>query len=368
MRGTLNVKLTDDVSNGYVVADAVRIVEVASTSSTEPIVTDDSDSGYAETGSNWQTVTANSAYQGEYRSAVAGTGQNTASWAFSDLPAGRYNIYATWSAAQNLATNAPFTIYDNNNVVGTQQVNQQVAPSGVTDDGQVWQLVGSYWIGNGEMRVELSDDANGAVAADAIRITDPTTLYWDPDHNNANNYTSGSGLGCNASGVWNTTDANWCDQSGTYHVWNNNNGDTAVFWGTTGTVTIASGVTAGSINFKTTGYTVAPYDQTSSLSLTGSSHLISVDSGLTATISTPIGGSYGPTKTGSGTLVLSGTNTYTGTTSVSGGVLNIKNSNALGDPSAGTTISSGATLELQNGTNGSINIGNESLSLSPPLY
>jgi len=73
-----------------------------------------------------------------------------------------------------------------------------------------------------------------------------------------------------------------------------------------------------------------------------------------------IGGAYTLTKAGAGTMVLSGANSNSGTTTVSAGVLNIRNGSALGDTVAGTTVSSGAALELQGG----IAVGNESLSLN----
>ena len=51
---------------------------------------------------------------------------------------------------------------------------------------------------------------------------------------------------------------------------------------------------------------------------------IDVDSGDTLTISSPIAGSFGITKTGAGTLVLNGAhNTYSGTTTVNAGVLQV---------------------------------------------
>jgi fibronectin-binding autotransporter adhesin len=53
------------------------------------------------------------------------------------------------------------------------------------------------------------------------------------------------------------------------------------------------------------------------------------------------------TKTGSGRWILDGTNTYTGVTNVSNGVLNIQSVAALGSTSAGTVVASGATLQVQ---------------------
>lgn len=53
------------------------------------------------------------------------------------------------------------------------------------------------------------------------------------------------------------------------------------------------------------------------------------------------------TKDGAGTLTLSAANTYSGTTSVSAGVLNVQNSSALGTSSG--TVAAGAELQLQGG-------------------
>jgi autotransporter-associated beta strand protein len=55
------------------------------------------------------------------------------------------------------------------------------------------------------------------------------------------------------------------------------------------------------------------------------------------------------TKSGAGTQVLSGANTYTGVTTVSAGVLNIQNANALGTIDAGTSVTSGAALQIEGG-------------------
>lgn len=66
------------------------------------------------------------------------------------------------------------------------------------------------------------------------------------------------------------------------------------------------------------------------------------------------------TKDGTGTLVLAGDSTYQGVTSVTAGVVNVRHNNALGSTLGGTTVSSGAALQLQD----SITVGAEALSLS----
>jgi autotransporter-associated beta strand protein len=61
---------------------------------------------------------------------------------------------------------------------------------------------------------------------------------------------------------------------------------------------------------------------------------------------------------GSGTLILSGSNTYTGTTTITNGILKLANSYALGNTTGGTIVQSGGTLDLN-----SLTVGAESLTI-----
>ncbi len=67
----------------------------------------------------------------------------------------------------------------------------------------------------------------------------------------------------------------------------------------------------------------------------------------------------GFTKTGTGTLLLNGTNTYGGVATVSAGTLKLGNDSALGGATHGTSVSSGATLDLNGRT-----IGAEAITLN----
>lgn len=89
---------------------------------------------------------------------------------------------------------------------------------------------------------------------------------------------------------------------------------------------------------------------TNVLTLAGTTPTITVNllTGRTATISLVLAGSSGLRKAGSGTLVLAGTNTYTGTTAVTVGILRLTNSSALGG-STTVTMTAGAQLDLSGG-------------------
>lgn len=72
-------------------------------------------------------------------------------------------------------------------------------------------------------------------------------------------------------------------------------------------------------------------------------------------------GTLAVSKISPGTIWLSGNNTYTGATSVGGGVLIIGHANALGSTTGGTTVSNGSTLALR----ANITTAAEALNLTP---
>jgi autotransporter-associated beta strand protein len=109
------------------------------------------------------------------------------------------------------------------------------------------------------------------------------------------------------------------------------------------------------------------------LALGGTSQTFQVNTGATLTIPASISGG-GFTKSGSGTLVLSSSNSYTGGTTLSSGTLTAGNSSALGSGTltlqAGTLSVSGGAVSLANAVTlaGNVTIGGSlALTLSGAL-
>ena len=117
--GATTVALSDQ-ANGYVIADAVKWVPL-------------------------------------------GADPNTATWTPSVPAAKDYRVYARWTAHPNRATDAKYTI---SHAAGetTVTVNQQQA-------GGAWNLLGTFALASGAgHKVHLTDQGNGYVIADAIRL------------------------------------------------------------------------------------------------------------------------------------------------------------------------------------------------------
>jgi autotransporter-associated beta strand protein len=146
---------------------------------------------------------------------------------------------------------------------------------------------------------------------------------------------------------WDTATANWSGAAWT-------NGDDALFGGTgVGTVSLGSGITANSLTFNTAGYTISG----GALTLTGAASVMTNDSW--AWISSVISGSNGLVISGTGTLYLTGANTYTGATAINASTLYVNGSTAtLGSGSSAVTLANAAGAQLETfWWNGSANVG-----------
>jgi hypothetical protein len=133
-------------------------------------VIDNGEPGYSESGTGWNDDTQPNAHQGNLSWHAAGIGANSATWEFTGIPVGWYDIRVTWLEGGDRATNATFQVFDGTTLKGTYSVNQMLAPSGSTYNGRPWLSLAVLSFTSGSPNVVLTDNANGRVIADGLRI------------------------------------------------------------------------------------------------------------------------------------------------------------------------------------------------------
>lgn len=164
--GNLAVYISN-LADEYVIADAIRIERLTM----GPVqIKDDGDAGFVASGGFFAFV--GEGYQNDVTYAAAGSGNEQATWTFTALPAGVYRVSVTWTPHENRATNAPFTVLDGTTPLETFRVNQQAAPGDFVEGSTAWKDLGTgvFTISSGSLTIRLTDDANGYVIADAVRI------------------------------------------------------------------------------------------------------------------------------------------------------------------------------------------------------
>ncbi|WP_448097661.1 autotransporter-associated beta strand repeat-containing protein [Luteibacter yeojuensis] len=157
--------------------------------------------------------------------------------------------------------------------------------------------------------------------------------FWDGPNGHANNTIDGG------SGVWQSSrgNDNWADQTGQFNA-PYADGQFGIFAGTPGTVavdttTFSSPVVTSGMQFAVDGYHIAG----DNLTLATGQDIIRVGdgtaagAGMTATIdATLVGSNVTLVKDDLGTLVLTGSNTFTGSTAINAGVLQVSNNTNFG--------------------------------------
>jgi fibronectin-binding autotransporter adhesin len=164
------------------------------------------------------------------------------------------------------------------------------------------------------------------------------------------------GLINGGDGVWQNSGGNnnWADQNGAFNGSYQDAGF-AIFSASPGTVTIDNSlgaVRASGMQFASNGYLI----QGDALTLTDPQSIVRVGdgtaagAGMTATIGSAVTGATELVKTDLGTLVLTGTNSYTGGTAITGGTLSISSDANLGDIAGGLSIDGGTLKATANMT------------------
>ena len=148
------------------------------------------------------------------------------------------------------------------------------------------------------------------------------------------------------TGTWNNVTTNFTDGVSANSSWQ---GGIAVFSGTAGTVTLGDDILFQGMDFTVNNYSVAGAGAFG-LNPVGTA-AITTETGVAAAISAPINGTGGLDKEGAGTLVLSGTNGYSGGTTVGGGILSVASDSNLGAVSGGVIMGGGELLTSVDGFN-----------------
>jgi autotransporter-associated beta strand protein len=227
-----------------------------------------------------------------------------------------------------------------NKHVYADAITSAVGPDGVYDQVNVSPTNVITLGGNSGTQTKWLSSTKEIVAT----ISPSSYTYWDGSDSTADDNVDGG------TGTWNSTNTNWTIDGGAANsIWAGGTA-TATFKTTGGTVTVNGTQSIGGLNFEANGYTLSA-GTSPSLSLAQDS-TITVNTGTstdTATIVPPLTGSFGITKSGSGIAILRGTNTYTGTTTVTAGTLQVGNGGTTGSLGTGSIVNNG-TLAYNFGT------------------
>lgn len=159
--GTAKVKISNNGTNGFVVADAIKFERVADDEPQE-LVLDNDDSGVSTTGSWITSKAGNGSRYGTSYFHDNNAGKGNKSVIYEVSLNGTYEVFGWWYAFENRASNTPFAI---KHINGTTTVTKNQRQNDAR-----WVSLGTYTF-DGAGSVKISNtNTNGHVIADAIKF------------------------------------------------------------------------------------------------------------------------------------------------------------------------------------------------------
>src|SRR5437870_5557678 len=98
---------------------------LAGTASAAELIVDNADGAVGVKGKWTTSTTTGGLYGPDYLFRTAGDGSSSVTWPFPNGAAGRYEVFARWSAGPNRASNATYQV-NSNAGTGNVSVNQKV--------------------------------------------------------------------------------------------------------------------------------------------------------------------------------------------------------------------------------------------------
>ena len=175
-----NNTITDDGSGGGVIDSGTgQSIVHSGYGFNSPEIVADSDSQTAASGASayfgktgsWTQVFPTTAYNQEEQS-LAANATGIATWTFTDLPVGYFDVYVTWSPQPGAAT-AQYVVNTGSNT--DISVNQSIGPNDYQSAGVFWQHLGVFQVTSGTLTVQLSSSTNGLVIANAVQLVSEGT-------------------------------------------------------------------------------------------------------------------------------------------------------------------------------------------------
>ena len=134
-------------------------------------IVDDGHAHFITTGS-WINQSGAS-FSNSQRTSAAGGGENAARWLFENLADGDFDVFATWQPTEEAASNAKFALSADGDAPNETIIDQSQRPGYLSAhfaSGSRWQRLGTLTVEDGTLEVRLTNDADGIVLGDAIRI------------------------------------------------------------------------------------------------------------------------------------------------------------------------------------------------------